>query len=603
MAIIYSYPEKISPSGGDFLVITDSAQAAPNKNRTKSLTIDNLASYVVSSTSGITGSGTLNTVPIFTGSTSIGDSLLTYDGVDTFTFNSIVEFTPGSFNEVIINNGAIKTFTLNVSSYASISTLQTDALLDATGSGGSTGQVLSSDNGQTKWIDALDGTGTPDSIAVFKTASEIYTPVNTTAIAGKSFLQRISQTNATIELGASTSFTDLNEGLEIYPNTTHFTTRVTPWLEIFAYEDPSANPLNTYDSAYDGSAFVVGKSNTIGDASSSNLAIVGFNNTLKGNKMMIVGQTNVINGTNNTGSLVVGVSNTLPSVATLKNSLIAGQNIGVPAGITATIDSSFITGRGNAAQGSINRSIIGGDDNDGNNINNAFISGVRNEIINGSNSTIAAGQNNQIGNVNSASTNNNFVAGENNNLGIGSGSNTNKDSFILGRGNRVDGLIGGAFGSGNSVYSDVNAGTSIAIGQNNAVGSSSTRVRNAIAIGTQNNVDDDYEIQIGRGLDTIDTNGGSYVLVGRNNDENFDYSLASLSCSFIVGASTLGGNSGRRNALVITNKTGGSNEGNVILPGVGKYRNYANEAAAKAAGVPLYGLYHTDGVVHIVYTP
>jgi hypothetical protein len=287
----------------------------------------------------------------------------------------------------------------------------------------------------------------------------------------------------------------------------------------------------------------------------------------------------------------------------LKNSLIAGQNIGVPVGITATIDSSFITGRGNAAQGNISRSIIGGDDNDARGISNSFISGARNEIVNGSNSTIAAGQNNQIGNGNSISTNNNFVAGENNNIGILSGSTSNKDSFIFGRGNTVTGLIGGAFGSGNLVYSDVNAGTSFGIGQNNIVGSSSTRVRNAIAIGTQNNVDDDYEIQIGRGLDTIDTNGGSYVLVGRNNDQNFDYSLASLSCSFIVGSSTLGGNSGRRNALVITNKTGGSNEGNVILPGVGKYRNYVDEAAAKAAGVPLYGLYHTDGVVHIVYTP
>jgi len=607
MAIIYSYPEKASPSGGDFLVITDSEQLAPNKNRTKSLTIDNLASYVVSSTSGITGSGTINTVPIFTGSTTIGDSLLTYDGVNAFTFNSIVKFTPGSANQVIINNGAINTFTLNVSSYASISTLQTDALLDKNGDAGSTGQVLSSDNGQTKWISdgggTVTGTGTPDSVTVFKTASEIYTPVNTTAIAGKSFLQRISQTNATIELGASTSFTGLNEGLEIYPNTTHFTTRITPWLEIFAYEDPSANPLNTYDAAYDGSALVVGKSNNIGNASSSNLAIVGFNNTLIGNKMMVVGQTNVINGTNNTGSLVVGVSNTLPSVATLKNSLVAGQNIGVPVGITATIDSSFITGRGNAAQGNISRSIIGGDDNDANNIQNSFISGVRNEIINGSNSTIAAGQNNTIGNINSASANNNFVAGENNNLGIGSGSNTNKDSFILGRGNRVDGLIGGAFGSGNSVYSDVSAGTSIAIGQNNAVGSSSSRVRNAIAIGTQNNLDNSYEIQIGRGLDSVTTSGNNHVLIGRNNDQNTDYDLSSINCSLVVGASVTGAAADRRNGLVITNKTGGSNEGNVILPGVGKYRNYVDEAAAKAAGVPLYGLYHTNGVVHIVYTP
>ena len=78
MAIIYSYPKKTTPNAGDFLVITDSAQPAPNKNRTKSLTVGDLASFVISSQSAITGSGTLNTIPVFTGTTSIGDSGLIY---------------------------------------------------------------------------------------------------------------------------------------------------------------------------------------------------------------------------------------------------------------------------------------------------------------------------------------------------------------------------------------------------------------------------------------------------------------------------------------------------------------------------------------------
>ena len=80
MAIIYSYPEKTTPAGGDFLVITDSEQTAPNKNRTKSLTIDNLASYITTSTSGITGSGTLNTIAMFTpDGAKIGDSFITQE--------------------------------------------------------------------------------------------------------------------------------------------------------------------------------------------------------------------------------------------------------------------------------------------------------------------------------------------------------------------------------------------------------------------------------------------------------------------------------------------------------------------------------------------
>ena len=78
MAIIYSYPEKTLPAGGDFLVITDSEQAAPNKNRTKSLTIDNLKAYIQTSASGVSGSGTVNQIPMFTpDGTSIGDSIIT----------------------------------------------------------------------------------------------------------------------------------------------------------------------------------------------------------------------------------------------------------------------------------------------------------------------------------------------------------------------------------------------------------------------------------------------------------------------------------------------------------------------------------------------
>ncbi len=667
MAIIYSYPKQTTPNDSDSFVITDSSQSAPNKNRTKSLTVGDLGDYIISSNNLIAGSGTLNTIAMFTpDGQKIGDSIITQSALgSSVTISGNAIFTSGIqvANETQTQELLVSTVSeFNGECTFDDSIFINGPLYDQSGSTGAAGQVLSSTSQGVAWIagdtnttydltgavsgaddykivltgsdgtidnvnfeagngislvdqgtntvsinainsGTVTGTGTPDSITVFKTASEVYTPVNTTAIAGKSFLQKISQTNATIELGASTSFTDLNEGLEIYPNTTHFTTRITPWLEIFAYEDPSANPLNTYDSAYDGSAFIVGKSNTIGDANSSNLAIVGFNNTLKGDKMMVIGQTNVINGTNNTGSLVVGVSNTLPSTATLKNSLIAGQNLGVPAGITATIETSFITGRGNAAQGSISRCIMSGDDNDARGIENSFISGARNEIVNGSNSSIVAGQNNQIGNGNSTNTNNNFIAGENNNLGIRSGTSNNKDSFILGRGNIVEGLLGGAIGSGNQVFSNTSQGACYAIGQNNFIGNQSSPLRNAVAIGTQNNVDNDYEIQIGRGLDTVNTLSNNHVLIGRNNDQNTDYDLSGINCSLVVGASTLGAAASRRNGLVITNKTTGSNEGNVILPTVGKYRNYASEALAIAGGVPLYGLYRNGEDIKIRITP
>ena len=111
MAIIYSYPEKTSPAGGDFLVITDSEQPAPNKNRTKSLTIDNLASYVTASTSGITGSGTLRQIPMFTpNGQAIGDSIM-------FQNSNNLEIQVGVFSggsNTILGPGFISTTGLGV---------------------------------------------------------------------------------------------------------------------------------------------------------------------------------------------------------------------------------------------------------------------------------------------------------------------------------------------------------------------------------------------------------------------------------------------------------------------------------------------------------
>jgi len=137
MAIIYSYPGKSTPAGQDVLVITDSEQAAPNKNRTKSLTIDNLAAYVVSSTSGITGSGTVDTIPKFTPTgVKIGDSIMTEIGgrinvAGRLSVTGDVEVTgyarfkdqvqdnannPGTSGQVLTSTGTGVTWATNASS-------------------------------------------------------------------------------------------------------------------------------------------------------------------------------------------------------------------------------------------------------------------------------------------------------------------------------------------------------------------------------------------------------------------------------------------------------------------------------------------------------
>jgi len=79
MAIIYSYPKATNPLATDVLVLTSTAvRAGKTSNATKSLALSDLASYVISSTSGITGSGTINTIPMFTPTgVKLGDSIIT----------------------------------------------------------------------------------------------------------------------------------------------------------------------------------------------------------------------------------------------------------------------------------------------------------------------------------------------------------------------------------------------------------------------------------------------------------------------------------------------------------------------------------------------
>ena len=83
MAIIYSYPKVTTPLATDVLVLTDTTlRAGKRKNQTKSLALSDLASYVVSSTSAITGTGTTNFVSKWLDSDTIQDSIIFDNGTN-----------------------------------------------------------------------------------------------------------------------------------------------------------------------------------------------------------------------------------------------------------------------------------------------------------------------------------------------------------------------------------------------------------------------------------------------------------------------------------------------------------------------------------------
>ena len=130
MAIIYSYPEKQSPSGGDFLVITDSEQTAPNKNRTKSLKLSDLSTFVLSSETTYDLTGT---------STNVNDYKVVLTGSDGTVDNIVFEAGNGI---TLADQGT--------------NTVQIQAINNGTVTGTGTANTL------TKWNSA--GTGIQDSI-------------------------------------------------------------------------------------------------------------------------------------------------------------------------------------------------------------------------------------------------------------------------------------------------------------------------------------------------------------------------------------------------------------------------------------------------------
>lgn len=77
MAIINTYPTA-TPKGADLLIGTQVKDDTVLENSTKSFSVDALGSYIVTSTSGITGSGTLNTIAMFTpNGQAVGNSRIT----------------------------------------------------------------------------------------------------------------------------------------------------------------------------------------------------------------------------------------------------------------------------------------------------------------------------------------------------------------------------------------------------------------------------------------------------------------------------------------------------------------------------------------------
>ena len=142
MARISSYPKDSTIQDKDAWIGTESTNRA-----TRNFTAEDVANYVVTSTSCITGSGTLNTIAMFTPTgVKIGDSIITQDA---------------------LGQGAIISGTLNITGNTTF--LST---ITAGGGTGTAGQVLSSTGTGVEWVDntatgTVTGTGTTNTLPIW----------------------------------------------------------------------------------------------------------------------------------------------------------------------------------------------------------------------------------------------------------------------------------------------------------------------------------------------------------------------------------------------------------------------------------------------------
>ena len=207
MAIIYSYPKKITPISGDFLVITDSEVKAPSKNRTKSLTVGALNDFIISSSSVITGSGTVNTIPIFTGSTTIGDSFMTYDPASSFFNISKRLSIAGDLS--VSGRGDFSGAYLRISC----------PIQDGSNVSGTAGQVLSSTGNSVQWVDAasgsVTGTGTTNTLPIWSDGPNGVSSdsqIIQTKVDGGTVFNLNAVTTTTYTPSINTKLLDLNSG-------------------------------------------------------------------------------------------------------------------------------------------------------------------------------------------------------------------------------------------------------------------------------------------------------------------------------------------------------------------------------------------------------
>ncbi len=598
MAIIYSYPEKTTPAGGDFLVITDSEQQAPNKNRTKSLTIDNLASYVISSQSAITGSGTLNTIAMFTpDGQKIGDSIITQSTVaSNITISGNATFTNGI--QVANETGTDELLVYNKAEFNGECTFDDSmfingALYDETNSAGAAGQVLSSTSQGVAWIagdtdTTYDLTGQVSNITDFAIGllGSDGTLDKVSLIAGSNITLTDNGSNgvtiASANPGGTVTGTGITNTLPIWTDGPNGVLGDSGITQTFNANNKITNitlATNGADPNSLSASFGTGGSCrfSVGDAGEFMRLTAEVDGFYK-SRFRFQNKLTVDRDSSSTGpSLDVGDNNHTYPAAWFRNGVVVSNN---PSGVTVD-NTSMVIGSGN-------NDVVSGADN-------CLAIGNNNQILSDSDNSLAVGQGNVIRN----NADNSFAIGQGNTVD-GTGAAQSVKSQVLGYQNSLTGSFSSFIAGGqNTVTTGQNA---VALGFSHTLSGADSM----FAFGENNTgpsgATDNNSFMIGGNLTGAD---GNMVLGFRNDTSSYpttDYSNGLGNTKFVVSVGTISNS----NALIITEggvtRGGGTTQvPRIVMPTIVGF-DYSNDAEAASNGIPIGGIYHNNGHLYVRLT-
>jgi len=500
MARISSYPKDSTIQDKDAWIGTESTNRA-----TRNFTAEDIANYVVTSTSGVTGSGTLNTIPMWTPDGSkLGDSIMTQVlltpstyaldvGSSRITETSVASTTISGTTVIATNITGINAGIVSLNGDVGIGNEATDILQitssvsDSTGTGSTAaGQVLLSNAaGQLVWGSSgsgnVTGSGTTNTLPIWSDGPN--------GALGDSIMTQFS---GRIGIGGNPQ-----RELDVFGGI-----RVRGPLDLFQQND---NTLAGQDAGnwYN----ITGSKNTAFGKNSQSVAVGASQNTSVGYDSMaagIVGNLNVAVGDSAMATSNGGSFNTAVGAAALQDQEAGQGNTAIGYNSLNNKDeSNFNTAVGctslfNVSTGFKNIGI-------GDNVGSTLTGGSRNVLI-GSNANVAADTNN-----------NSIVIGES---AVGSGSNT----VTLGNNNITDTYL-----KGNVIF----PATITADGSIGAAG----QVLSSTATGVEW-TDPSSSITKLVPYFQVATPGGSDTYTESNNIVDFDWSGGSGTYEYILPSAT-----------------------------------------------------------------